>query len=236
MWQLLAQLGLPFILSLLNRGGGEDEPSGQIGTEIPEGLQNMLAMSMLQQGRQSALTDPGGYEFYGLDAPPSGSVPLRTSANQLAYALLPNYVRPSDGLFPGVAPPTGFDALPEDSPFFGEFGHGSVGQHDPGGSGPGGRLTSGDIRRRLNNLDVFGPLIETGVLNEGPNGRIQLTGEDPPQWWTDLRERWGIDRRRPFPEGFQWPEGFDPNEEFGEGGIPPGFEFPEGSPGRAQPR
>lgn len=158
------QLGLPFLSRL---GGGGDKVSPQ----IPGELQNLLAQAMLTQGRQQALVDPAAASLFGFNNVPD-AVPLRPAVNQLAFALLPNFVRPSNSLFPGTAPPFEFltGGIDYDPPFF------NTGVRDPGGSGPGGELTPEDIARRERLQDEFAPDIESGKIRVGPTGRLELVG------------------------------------------------------------
>lgn len=91
----------PFLAGLFGAGGGSD---GEVGQLDPV-LRQQLLEGLLSQRRQNVLVDPAAASFYGFDRPPADAVPLRAAANQLAFALLPNFVRPSNSLFPGTAPP-----------------------------------------------------------------------------------------------------------------------------------
>lgn len=168
----LAALGIqatPLIMGLLGIGGS-DETSPQLSPEIKQ----QLLMALLGQGRMNALVDPAASSLYGFSQAPPDAVPLRSAANQLAFALLPNFVRPGNSLFPGTAPNTvPFNAAPS-APFL----QGQEGSTDPGGSGEGGTLTAEDISRRLRLQQLLAPEIESGKIQVLPNGRFQLTGFD----------------------------------------------------------
>jgi hypothetical protein len=87
----------PFILG---RGGGGNEVSPELPPEIKELLENQLRTS----NRAEALVDPANASALGFPQGVPEGVPLRAAANQLAFSLLPNFVRPGNSLFPGTAP------------------------------------------------------------------------------------------------------------------------------------
>lgn len=122
---ILGQLAGPALmaglLALFGRGGGGDD---QVGGELDPELQARLMDLFDAQIADQALVNPTLGNILGVT--PEGAVPLRQSANRLAFALLPNFVRPSNSAFPGT-----------DTPFFG-----TLASERRAGVGGGGGVTS----------------------------------------------------------------------------------------------
>lgn len=146
------QLALPYLARLFG-GGGDDEVSA----DIPPELRGLLAQAMLAQSRQQSLVDPAAGNIFGMQSP--DAVPLRPAVNQLAFALLPNFVRPENSLFPGTAPATQ-PLIPGQnvSPLF--FG-----------------VDPAERAQRESLIDEFSEDISSGRIEVDPlTGRLQLTG------------------------------------------------------------
>ena len=173
-------LALSPLLGLLGGGGGGEAP------EMDPRLRAMLEQQHQMSLRNQFLVDPKAASLLGTGGQDlSGAVPLREAVNQLAFALLPNFVRPADSLFPGIGP--GFGPNPNaatpanrpggagNQPFFDNLQAGAQGQDD----------LLAFIRSQFPNAPDVSQIpgaVDTGrQAKPRPGGRFDFGDEGPPK-------------------------------------------------------